>query len=140
MESLTNRENFFYHHLWTLVDGWLNSYKGKFKMLIQKQFEFNGESGKSYTFEVYSKSACLPKRAGIYIITYSHPRGHLSGFHVNILAIGTAANLDLAIANLREKDSWSQECWNYTCILCINDTVRRQEYFDDLQRTSSVRC
>ncbi|MGB3223160.1 MAG: hypothetical protein WBB23_10190 [Desulforhopalus sp.] len=109
-------------------------------MLIQKQLEFNGESGKSYTIEIYAKSAHLPQKAGIYIITYSHPRGHLSGFQINILAIGTAANLDSAVADLREKDSWSKECWNYTCILCVDDAAKRQEYFQDLQRSSSVQC
>ncbi len=140
MEALTNGEKPFYHHLGTLVDGWLNSFKGKLKMLIQKQLEFNGESGKFYTFEVYTKSARLPQKAGIYIITYSHPRGHLSGFQVNVLAIGTATNLDLAVADLREKDRWSKECWNYTCILCLNDAASRQEYFDDLQGTRSVQC
>lgn len=109
-------------------------------MLIQKRLEFNGESGKSYTFEIYAKSAHLPQRAGIYIVTYSHPRGHLSGFQINILAIGTAANLDSAVADLRKKDSWSKECWNYTCILCVDDAAKRQEYFHDLQRSSSVQC
>lgn len=34
-----------------------HAFQGKAQTLIQKQLEFSGESGKSYTFEVYTKSA-----------------------------------------------------------------------------------
>ncbi len=107
-------------------------------MLIQKHIEFHGESGKSYTFEVHTKSARLPDKAGIYIIAYAHPRGHLSGFQLNVLFIGTATNLESAVAALREKDSWSSECWNYTCTLCLDEVAKRQEYWEDLHENRSV--
>lgn len=107
-------------------------------MLFPKRLEFSGESGKSYFFDVFTKNTHLPERAGIYITTYAHPRGHLAGFQVNVLCVGMATNLESAVAGLREKDRWAKECWNYTCILCIDDEAIIRKYLKDLQINSTV--
>jgi hypothetical protein len=107
-------------------------------MYMQKKLEFSGASGKTYTFEVYPKSAQLPKTHGIYILTYSHPCGHLSGVRVNTLCMGVANNLNMVIADLRQKGSFLRECWNYTCIMCLDNAVLSREYFEDLHANNSI--
>ncbi len=105
---------------------------------MQKRWEFTGVSGKKYTFEVYPKSAQLPATGGIYIVTYSHPRGHLSGFQVNTLCMGVANNLNSTIEDLRQQESLAKDCWNYTCILCLDNADLRHECFDDLHAINSI--
>jgi len=99
---------------------------------MQKQLEISGQSGESYTFDVYPKSAHLPEKAGLYIITYTHPRGHLAGYQINIICMGRSTNLEAAVADLRERENLAEECWNYTCILCIDDVPKISRILEDL--------
>ncbi|BHH82445.1 hypothetical protein [Desulforhopalus sp. 52FAK] len=107
---------------------------------MQKRLEFIGLSGTVYTFDVYSKSAQLPTAGGVFILTYSHPRGHLAGFQVNVLRTGTTSNLNSAVADLRQDDDLLEKCWNYTCTICLDDPTIRDQYFEDLRNTNSIQC
>lgn len=93
---------------------------------------FTGKSGKQYTFELYSKSAPLPEAGGIYILTYTHPRGHLAGVQINILEIGKTENLNLSVAGLQRCKRLKDQCWNYNYILCIDDPESRDACLIDL--------
>lgn len=101
-------------------------------MLMKKNWVFEGESGKKYTFELFSKSAHLPEEGGIYILTYTHPRGHLAGFQINILCVAGTDNLSVAVSDLQGRDSLLKRCWNYNYILCIDDTDTRKQCLRDL--------
>jgi len=107
--------------------------------LMQEIVEFIGVSGEAYTFNVSSKSTELPDAAGIYILTYSHPRGHLAGFQVNVLRMGTTVDLNAAIIELRQDESLMDKCWNYTCTLPLDDQETRDAYLEDLCQTTSTR-
>lgn len=109
-------------------------------LLMDDQISFVGESGNTYTFRVYSKSDSLPDKAGIYILTYSHPRGHLSGFQVNILGVGNAPVLNSVLEELRTSEKLAEQCWNYTCILCLDDEIKRREIVLDLSSVDLVIC
>ena len=95
---------------------------------------FTGKSGKQYTFELYSKSAPLPETGGIYILTYSHPRGHMAGVEINILDIGKTENLNLSVTGLQACKRLKDQCWNYNYILCIDDPESRDECLIDLMK------
>jgi hypothetical protein len=106
-------------------------------MYISKEIEFNGASGKTYSFTVYPKSGQLPESSGLYILTYIHPRGHIAGFKVNIIAMGEANNLNAVIDDLRQEDRLLKECWNYSCIMTFDNTAIRQESLEDLSLITS---
>jgi len=93
---------------------------------------FTGESGKQYDFKLYSKSAQLPETGGVYILTYTHPRGHLAGVQINILDIGKTENLNLSIKGLQQNERLKEQCWNYNYILCIDDPEIRDECLKNL--------
>lgn len=93
---------------------------------------FTGRSGKQYNFELYSKSAPLPETGGIYILTYTHPRGHMAGVEINILDIGKTENLDLAVTAFQPCERLKAQCWNYNYIFCIDDPQSRDECLKDL--------
>jgi hypothetical protein len=93
---------------------------------------FSGESGKQYTFELYSKSDPLPETGGIYIITYTHPRGHLAGYKINILDIGKTEHLNLLVTDLQQSKRLIEQLWNYNYILCLDNPKSRDECLQDL--------
>ena len=93
---------------------------------------FTGESGKQYNFELHSKSAPLPVTGGIYILTYTHPRGHLAGVQINILDIGKTENLNLSVTGLQQSEPLKEQCWNYNYIRCIDDPESRDACLKDL--------
>lgn len=107
---------------------------------MQKTFEFRGISGKTYRFDVFSKSAKLPETGGVLILTYSHPRGHLAGIQVNVLRMEIATNLNSAVIDLSQDDNLQKECWNYTCAICLDDPKIREQYIKDLSHTTSIQC
>lgn len=109
-------------------------------MLMKKDWVFEGKSGKKYTFESYSKSAELPEAGGIYILSYAHPRGHLAGFQINILCMGTSENLNLVVAGLQHREDLLKQCWNYNYILCLDDPDTRDEYLKDLLKNNPICC
>nr|WP_321401211.1 hypothetical protein [uncultured Desulfobacter sp.] len=93
---------------------------------------FTGASGKQYTFELYSKSAALLETGGIYILTYTHPRGHMAGVQINILDIGKTENFNLSVTGLQQSERLKDQCWNYNYVCCIDDPESRDACLKDL--------
>lgn len=108
--------------------------------LMKETVDFTGVSGEAYRFNVSSKSTELSDAGGIYILTYCHPRGHLAGFQVNVLRMGTTVDLNSAILELRQDENLMEECWNYTCTLPLDDPDTRDEYLEDLCQITSAQC
>lgn len=106
-------------------------------MYIQDSIELIGAKGKTYTFDLYSKSDDLPEEAGIYILLYCHPRGHLAGLKVNTLHIGITENLHSAVVKFRDNKTMQEKLWNYTGILLVKQKDTGLEYLNDLVQTFS---
>ena len=109
-------------------------------MLKQKEWLFEGGSGADYTFEIFSKKAKLPETGGIYIVAYTHPRGHLAGYQVNILSIGVTDNFQSAITALPQQECLRSECWNCTYILRLSEPETKSEILKDLLTKHPVPC
>lgn len=108
-------------------------------MLMGKNWIFQGISGDKYTFESYSKSTELPGVGGIYILVYAHPRGHLAGFQINILAMGSTDNLNGAVSGLQQSERLMTLCWNYNYVLSVFDPETRDRYLEDLKGNNPIR-
>lgn len=124
-------------HKQPVLLGGLPKYKSKY-MYIQNSIEIKGATGKVYTFDLYPKSSQLLETGGVYILTYCHPRGHLSGLKVNILHIGVTNNLNSAINNFRLDKTMCEKNWNYTAIIVIDTKDLRHEYFTDLSNADLI--
>lgn len=109
-------------------------------MFKQKAWLFEGDSGTHYTFEIYSKKSELPKTGGIFILAYTHPRGHLAGYQVHTLSMGVTDNLQLEIAALPQQKCLQDECWNSTFILRLDEPETRSESLKDLLKKYPVPC
>lgn len=101
-------------------------------MHIQNSIDLKSATGKTYTFDLYHKSAQLPENGGIYILTYCHPRGHVAGLQVNTLHIGATDNINSTVAGFREDKVMQEKPWNYTGIISIEQKGIRLEYLKDL--------
>lgn len=109
-------------------------------MFRQKEWQFSGQSGEQYSFNLCSKSDELPVGGGIYIAAYTHPRGHRAGFQVNVLRLGAVENLRSAMAALRDDACLQEECWNCIFILELAASDRRQACFEDLVKEHPGPC
>ena len=109
-------------------------------MFKTKEWEFTGTSGKKYTFELFPKSGALPETAGIFILAYTHPRGHLAGFQVNTLSMGESDNVQEAVTNHGSPECLFEGCWNSNFVLRLDDTRKRTEYLTDLLNNYPTLC
>lgn len=109
-------------------------------MFKQKEWIFVGKSGDKYTFEIYKKDATYPRRAGIFIFAYTHPRGHLAGFETHALYIGSSDNLQETIASPPQQDCVTKECWNCTYILLTEDQKTQTDILSDLRESLPTPC
>lgn len=109
-------------------------------MFRQSEWIFKGSSGKEYKFKIYSKSSEQPEQSGIFILAYTHPRGHLSGFETHPLYIGQSDNLRKTLSDPPQKECVNKECWNCTYMLLIDDPTLRDEYLQDLIAKNQTAC
>ena len=107
-------------------------------MFEKKHWVFRGESGEDHSFECFSRSDPLPDSGGIYILTYTHPRGHLAGFQVNILFMDATDDLRAEVSGLQNRERLLKACWNYTCILRLGDPKIRAALLEDLAAGNPV--
>lgn len=96
-------------------------------------WRFTGTSGKEYTFTSQTRSDRLSVDAGLFILAYIHPRGHLAGYQLHILHLGVSENLKESIGRLNDDKHLSEGCWNATLILKLGTGVKKADTFQDLQ-------
>lgn len=109
-------------------------------MFRQEKWSFAGGSGTEYFFEIKKKSAALPASGGVYILSYTHPRGHLAGFEVHPLYLGQTDNLKTTISTPPELKCITDECWNCSYILLIDDEQVRIDCMKDLLKKIHMLC
>ncbi|WP_027180158.1 hypothetical protein [Maridesulfovibrio bastinii] len=101
-------------------------------MFNKKDWIFEGESGEQYTFQIFSKNSELPESGGIYILSYTQPRGHAAGFSVTVLSIGSSKNLRTAVAVPQDIECLKENCWNSIYLLEVEDEIEKSKILADL--------
>jgi len=86
-------------------------------MFRQTKWSFTGVSGTDYLFTILPKSEGLPQSSGIFILAYTHPRGHMAGWQVNPLFIGHAENMGLMLKSEVRLDQEWRGTWNCNFVL-----------------------
>ncbi|WP_321402993.1 hypothetical protein [Maridesulfovibrio sp.] len=109
-------------------------------MFKQKEWLFQGESGKEYTFGIYAKTRPIPEHSGLYILSYTHPRGHRSGFKVNMLYAGETENFSKTIAAPPQADCLWDENWNCIYLLINDNPDERRNILSDLIAGNKISC
>ncbi|AMK12395.1 MAG: hypothetical protein AB7E51_05290 [Pseudodesulfovibrio sp.] len=102
-------------------------------MFRQREWSFTGTSGKQYRFGIHPKSEKLPSAPGVYILAYTHPRGHLAGWQANPLHVGHADDLTLALEDEVPLDHDRTPLWNSTFVLLESAPSARRACVRDLE-------
>jgi len=102
-------------------------------MFRQQKWTFTGASGMKYNFSMMPKSEGLPQAAGVFILAYSHPRGHMAGWQANPLLIVQAKDMSLALDREVELDADQNILWNSNFVLLESDPSAREQCVHDLK-------
>jgi hypothetical protein len=102
-------------------------------MIRQDEWTFTGASGTEYSFTLYPKSAGLPPSAGVFILAYTHLRGHMGGWQANPLLIGQGENMSSALTAEAEQHAVRSFIWNSNYVLLEPDSSVREECVRDLE-------
>lgn len=102
-------------------------------MFRQKEWPFTGASGTKYLFSIRPKSAGPPGGPGVFILAYTHPRGHLAGWRVTPLLIGHAEDMRAPIVNEVELHKDQAPLWNSTFVLPEPSASARETCVRDLK-------
>ena len=102
-------------------------------MFRQKEWSFTGASGTRHRFAILPKSDGLPQSPGVFILAYTHPRGHMAGWQVNPLFIGHADNMRSALDNEVSLDQDQGTLWNSNFVLLESDASVRENCVRDLK-------
>ncbi|NDV26853.1 hypothetical protein [Desulfovibrio sp. JC010] len=109
-------------------------------MFKQKDWPFTGKSGKEYNFGIFAKTRPIPEQGGIYILAYTHPRGHRAGFKVNMLLIGATENFRKELENPPQADCLWEGNWNCIYLLGLDDTDEKVNTLADLKTGNAFPC
>lgn len=102
-------------------------------MFKQQEWPFIGASGKEYRFSICSKSTGLPSGPGIFILAYTHPRGHLAGWQVHPLTILQAEDMRHALESHAPLDHDQAMLWNSCFVLPESSESAREGCVRDLR-------
>lgn len=109
-------------------------------MFKHKNYFFKGKSGKEYSFVIFAKTRPIPESGGVYILTYTHPRGHRAGYKVNMLYAGETENLREELAEPAQADCLWDGNWNCIHLLEIEDSKEKKEVLADLLAGNDFPC
>jgi len=109
-------------------------------MFKQKDWFFQGKSGTEYKFGIFAKTRPIPESGGVYILAYTHPRGHRAGFKVNMLYAGETDNFRKELANPPQADCLWDGCWNCIYLLPVNGVQDRKDLLADLITGNDLAC
>lgn len=107
-------------------------------MFRQKEWPFLGASGAKYLFSIRPKSAGPDRGPGVFILAYTHPRGHLAGWRVNPLLIGHAEDMRAALENEVELHKDQAPLWNSIFVLPESSASARETCVRDLKSLEPV--
>lgn len=109
-------------------------------MFKQKDWLFQGKSGEEYKFGIFAKTRPIPESGGVYILAYTHPRGHRSGFKVNMLYAGETDNFQQELAAPPQKDCLWEGNWNCIYLLPIKNAQEKKNLLADLISANEMPC
>ncbi|WP_022660454.1 hypothetical protein [Paucidesulfovibrio longus] len=101
-------------------------------MFKEKKWSLTGASGAEYHFDILPKSQELPQSPGVFILAYTHPRGHVAGWAVNPLLVSHADNMRRALASEAELSRDRKFLWNSNLVLLESDASARETCVRDL--------
>ena len=102
-------------------------------MIKQDEWTFTGASGTEYTFTLYPKNEELPPSAGVFILAYTHLRGHMGGWRANPLLFGQSGDMSLSLTDEIRQDADKTFIWNSNFVLLEPDASAREECVRDLK-------
>ena len=102
-------------------------------MFKQKIWPFIGTSGTEYPFTILPKSEKLPQSAGVFILAYTHPRGHMAGWEITPILINHANNIALALDTETHLNRDQKAIWNCNFVLLEPSQSAREKYVRDLK-------
>jgi hypothetical protein len=102
-------------------------------MFGQKEWLFTGASGTKYLFTHLPKSEGLPHSAGVFILAYTHPRGHMAGWQMNPLHIGHSKDMARALEAGADLGGEDPILWNSSFVLLESTPSIREECAHDLK-------
>lgn len=105
-------------------------------MFKQKKWPFTGASGTEYVFSILRKSDRLPQSPGVFILAYTHPRGHLAGWEVKPLRIGQSDDISASLERETGLDADQKAMWNSVFVLPEPDANTREACVRDLNNHS----
>ena len=93
--------------------------------------DFKGESGKLYTFNVYTLDSSFSQKGGVYVVTNRSVTSDNSGKHRKIF-IGSMSDLSRGFNNHPRLDYFEQEGANCVCVYPEDKDNMRHEIEEDL--------
>lgn len=80
---------------------------------------------KLYPFVTYTKREAISCQQGVYIFAYTHLRGHLAGYQLNILKVTQAENFHQAVQGGDALAALEQRHWNSVYFLDLPDSEEK---------------
>lgn len=102
-------------------------------MIRQDEWYFTGASGTKYLFTLHPKKERLPPSGGVFILAYTHLRGHMGGWQANPLLIRQSEDMSSALATEVELDADWSIIWNSNFVLQEDDRSLRERCVRDLE-------
>ncbi|BDQ36948.1 hypothetical protein SYK_13080 [Pseudodesulfovibrio nedwellii] len=102
-------------------------------MFKQKIWPFIGASGTEYPFTILPKSEKLPQSAGVFILAYTHPRGHMAGWKTTPILINHADNIALTLDTETQLNHNQTALWNSNFVLLEPSQSAREKCVHDLK-------
>lgn len=91
-----------------------------------------------HPFHTFTKTTALSCKAGIYIFGYTHLRGHLAGFQMNILHINEGHSFEEALEKASQVVNLDTLHWN-SVYYCQTEKApqQRQDLVQSMRRVTS---
>lgn len=102
-------------------------------MFRKNTWSLTGASGTEYTFTIHRKADGLPESPGVFILAYTHLRGHMAGWQVNPLRVAHSENMSTTLVNEMGLAPDQTHLWNSNFVLLIDSPSVREACARDLE-------
>lgn len=109
-------------------------------MFEQKEWTFTGASGAARTFTLSPKSEELPAVPGVFILAYTHPRGHRAGWQVTVLNIRYCEDIRAGVRAEAGRSCLQKGNWNCNYYHIEPDEQAGRRQARDLVRAYDPPC